>query len=163
MRCRIYSLNANKQTRARSSSREENRSQIELGDLNRNSSLVSHPHRSHQLSVGRSSEQSRISSVFRTRPRRAARSVIRPESRLRSLSLTRFNNERGCRRSTLREGQGSGVGGFNPPSASTPFSGLDVVGRTREWPFSFSVQRREDDWEDRDNDDDADDDDEGEG
>jgi hypothetical protein len=55
------------------------------------------------------------------------------------------------------------VGGFNPPSASTPFSGLDVIGRTRESPFSFSVQRWEDDWEDRDDDDDADDDDEGEG
>lgn len=82
----------------------------------------------------------RVSRYVFARPRRVAlrRSVIRSKSRLRSSSLTRLNNERGCRRSTS----------FQPPSTSTPFS--RSVGRTRELAlsprpslsFSLSLERR---------------------
>lgn len=60
-------------------------------------------------------------SRVRAAPRRDVRSVIRSKSRLRSSSLTRLNNERGCRRSTS----------FQPPSTSTPFS--NFVERMREF------------------------------
>jgi len=66
-------------------------------------------------------------SAVRFRASALRRSVIRSKSRLRSSSLTRLNNERGCRRSTS----------FQPPSTSTPFSRF--IGRTRELPPPFSL------------------------